>query len=268
MASLSGLKTRAFLNAKKALQSLRPGQRGGSGRVVFVGGVQRSGTTMVMTALDRSWDTDVFPETDPRAFDSFFMRDLEVIQRLHRESRFPFFVLKSLLEGHRVAELKTKFPGSKAVWLYRNYADMVNSHIVKWPGGREQIDDVVKDPNSAAYRGRGMTQETLDFVRGHFRPEMNDASALALFWCYRNQLLFDQGLEKDPDTLVLRYESLVTEPAATFRRLCDHIGLDYSPNLHALIHARSISKQAAPEIDPAIEEHCRVMFARLEEAAG
>ena len=236
-------------------------------KVILVSGVQRSGTNMFMNALERSWETDVYHEHDDRAFESYYMRDLPIIEALHARCKARFFVLKALLEAHKLRELKSAFPSAKVVWVFRNYADMINSHLVSWPGGREGIDEIVKDPSSAGFRGMGMSAETLSFVRAHFHPDMSDASALGLFWAYRNQLFFDQELENDPDTVLVRYEDLVMQPATTLKLACDQLGLPYSPGLHALIHSKSISKRASPAIDAEIEASCERMLGRLTEAA-
>ena len=235
--------------------------------VVLVSGVQRSGTNMLMSALERSWETDVYHEHDVRAFDNYYMRDLPIIQLLHSRCKARFFVLKALLEAHKLRDLKAAFPSVKSVWLFRNYADMINSHMVSWAGGRERIDQIVEDPSSGGFRTMGMSEETLAFVRAHFHPDMNDASALGLFWLYRNQLFFDQALQNDPDTMVVRYEDLVTQPGETLELVCDHLKLPYAPSLHAHIHSKSISKRASPQIDPEIEASCERMLTRLTEIA-
>src|SRR5688572_22752173 len=41
---------------------------------VFVAGVHRSGTNMMMDILERSWETDVLHESDSRAFEDNLMR--------------------------------------------------------------------------------------------------------------------------------------------------------------------------------------------------
>ena len=68
--------SRALLLGKKSLLHRLVGQAGGgaSRRYLFVGGVQRSGTNMLMDVLERSYETDVYHERDPRAFDGYQMR--------------------------------------------------------------------------------------------------------------------------------------------------------------------------------------------------
>ena len=267
MSKLTRLATKARVRGKSVRQVITRGLSTQQPRVILVSGVQRSGTNMLMDALERHWKTDVYHEYDSRAFDQYYMRDLATIEALHARSKARFFVIKALLEAHRLREIGDHFPGSKLVWMFRNYADMINSHMVSWPGFRERIDEIVVDPASAGFRGLGMSAQSLEFIRAHYRPDLNDASALALFWIYRNQLFFDQSLEEDPDSLVLRYEDIVTRPAPTLSKACERLGLPYSPGIHRHIHAKSISKRASPDIEAAIEGRCEAMLERLEAAA-
>ena len=256
--ALGKARSKAFLLSKGLRQAVRPA---GRARVLWVPGVQRSGTNLVMDVLERSWATAVFHERDPRAFQDYVMRPLSVIRALHRRSRAELFVVKALLESHRTGELLAAFEGARGLWLVRDHRDMVNSHLVSWPGYREDLDRILDDPASAGFRGLGMTPETRRVLAEHYDPADSVASHVALFWWLRNRLLFDQALERDPRMLVLSYEALVSEPAETVAALCAHAGLAYSPRLHAMIHARSIKKRAAPEISSrgggALRGRCR-----------
>src|ERR1700721_775604 len=80
----------------RAMRIMGPG---GGDYVVFVGGVQRSGTEMVMDVLERSPDTRVFHEQDPRAFDRFELRADEVIRPLAR-SVAPCVVFNPFCDNH------------------------------------------------------------------------------------------------------------------------------------------------------------------------
>ncbi len=262
------LRHEGFLAAKGLYQASRaPGRA----RVVLVPGVQRSGTNLVMNVLERSWRTAVFHERDPRAFDHYAMRPLPEIRALHGRCRAELFVLKALLESHRAGALLDAFDGvgggSRGLWLVRDYRDMVSSHLVSWPGYGEDLDKILEDPSSAGFRGLGMTPETLDELRAHYRPEGGVASHVALFWWLRNRLLFDQGLERDRRLLVVRYEALVGDPAATLRAICDHVGLAYQARLHSMIHGRSVKKRAGPAISEPVAALCEAMQARLWRAA-
>jgi len=241
-------------------------QRLGSERkksTVFVGGIQRSGTNMLMEVLERSLDTQVFHETDNRAFDGFMMRDESVIRELVEKSSAPLVVVKALHESHELDNLMERFAPSKAFWMVRRYDDMVSSNMKNWPGGRNQLENVIKDKRSAAWRGLGMTEETHAILRDAYRPGMNDASAIALFWFYRNQLFFDQKFDTDDRVLPIQYEFFVSSPAIHVRRIAEFIGCRPSQRMETLIHSRSIGKPKPSGIDPHVRELCDSMQERM-----
>lgn len=232
-------------------------------RFVFVAGLQRSGTNMVMDLFDKSWDTEVYREGDSRVFDDFLMKDVETVRRYVCRSPAKCVVIKALEEGHKLRELMATFQPAQCVWMFRHYDDMVNSNVKKWPNGRNQIDDIVKDPDSGGWRGAGMTDETLEIVRRHYRPDMNNASAIGLFWYYRNRLLFDQGLDRDEACAVISYESLVRDPRRYALFLADWCGIEARPAMHDFIFASSIKRDDTPPIEAPIRALCDEMYDQL-----
>ncbi len=234
--------------------------------ILFVAGVHRSGTNMMMEILQRSWETEVFDETDPRAFDQHMMRDEAVIRALIDNSAAPVTVLKALHEAHILGRLMATFAPAKAIWMFRSYDDAINSSLRRWPNWRNKIDALVRDRNAADWRGAGMTEETHRIVRQHYRPDIDDASATALFWYYRNQLLFDQGLDRDGRVLLVRYEDLVSDSGPYARRLTDALGIGLTPSMRRVAHTESLRKHAPPQIDSDIRALCERMLRALEEA--
>jgi hypothetical protein len=248
----------------------------GPKQTVFVAGVQRAGTPMVRDILEQSWPTEVFREFDPRAFDNYMMRPPAVIGHLIDAAPAPWVIVKALHEGHDLAGLLDRFRPAKAIWMFRGFDDMINSNMANWPGGRNQIEAIVAARDSAQdsdqgrartdWRGRGMTEATLATVRAHYHPAINDASALGLFWFYRNQLFFDQGFEADRRVLLMRYESLVEAPALEVDTVARFLGLRPTEPMRRLVVPGSVAKRPAPEIEPAVRRLCREMLARLDMA--
>ena len=236
------------------------------GTTIIVAGIQRSGTNMLMSVLGRSWHTDVYHETDDRAFDDYSLRSTETLEHLHTKSSAPFFVLKALQDAHRVKELCKHNGNSWVIWPYRNYDDMVNSHLVSWPGFRERMDEIANgDLVSSKWRTKGVSESTLHAIRQFEVTSLNTASCVALFWYMRNQVLFDQSLTADCRTLVVRYEDIVTRPADTLKAICNRTGIPYSSRLHSIIHSKSVKKRAAPDIDPQIRQMCEKLAEQLKQ---
>lgn len=63
----------------------------------FVTGVQRSGTNMVMDLFEADMGTEVFHETDSRAFHNYELRSFDVLSRLVDETAAPITIFKALL---------------------------------------------------------------------------------------------------------------------------------------------------------------------------
>jgi hypothetical protein len=236
---------------------------------VFVAGVHRSGTNMMMEVLERSWETDVFNEADPRAFDDYMMRDEATIRELADRSAAPVVVVKALNEAHDLLHLMDVFAPAKAIWMYRSYPDVVNSSLHHWPprgdGRRNKIDAIVMDRTAGEWRGLGMTDETHRMLCEHYRPGLDDASAEGLFWVYRNQLFFDQGLRRDPRVLLVSYEHLVSDEGDYGASLCAFLGISFTRAMRRVPFGESVRKREAPPIDAGIRALCERMQQSLEQ---
>lgn len=259
---------RTFLIGKSLLQRARrlaaaPGVR----RTVFVAGVQRSGTNMMMDVLERSLDTDVYHERDPRAFDHYEMRPPEVIRRLIDHSPAPCVVVKALCELQHLGDLLDRFAPAQAVWVVREPDDVVNSHLKLWTGMPESIRRIVEDGDTAGWRGRGMSARTRDVLAEHYSPGLDNASACALFWYLRNVLFFEQGLDRDPRVRVVRYEDLVTDPQHTFAEVFRFLGLAYTARVSRRVFASSVRKTPPPAVDPGVRTLCDSLKDRFDRAA-
>jgi hypothetical protein len=232
---------------------------------VFVAGMQRSGTNMLMETLEWSAHTDIYHETDERAFDNYEMRSRAVIRELTRRSSAPFFVVKSLCELDQIRSLMDEFSPAKTVWLVRSFDDTVNSAIRSFGHFADQVHRLARNKAAAGWRGRGMSDETQEVLRRFAHPSLTDASAAALMWYYRNVLLFEQGLDRDPRVRVVRYENLVRDPAGELRDVFAFVGLpDWSHWISRYIHPKSVGKSPRADIEPGIRAFCEGLRARFD----
>lgn len=232
-------------------------------RVVFLGGVQRSGTNMIMDILDRSPDTEVYHERDPRAYHNFQLKEQGVIRHLAR-SRSPCVIFKTLCDNDRLATLMSEFSRTSAIWVYRHFDEVVASHLAIRSWGRNQIDDLVHDRMAAGWRGRGMTDETWETVKRHYHSDLSRASAIALFWFYRNQLFFDQKLDVDPRVYMIKYAEFLSDPPAEVLKLAAFLDIRTTSRMVRYPHWRFIRRRRVMSIDQTIRELCGTMFRRLE----
>jgi hypothetical protein len=232
---------------------------------LFVVGAQRSGTNMLMECLDWSTETDVFHESDPRAFKDYQMLDRQVIHGLVQASRFPRIPIKALCEAEQTRALLDEFAPAKAIWVVRDYEDTVNSAMRNFPDFSARIQEIVRDPKTTpGWFARGISDETLNLLRTLNHADMTSATASALRWYIRNVLFFEQGLDLDDRVLVVQYANLVTRPAPTLETVFDFAGLgDFSSFVTRKVHARSIRKNAPPPIDPGVAQACASLQQRF-----
>ncbi|MCB1876288.1 MAG: sulfotransferase [Chromatiales bacterium] len=256
------LERRWYRWGKPALQSLkRPGQH--PGLHVFVAGSQRSGTNMVMELLELSTQTDVYHEHDGRAFDNYHMRDEATIRRLVDASRAEVFIIKALLEADRMRDFLDAYPPSKGLWIVRRVDDMVNSMLISFRNMANQARRILTGTDE--WFADGMSEHTRTVVEQLVKDDISDASASALQWYYRNALYFDKGMDKDERILLVPYERLIFHPDQEFRRICEFLGIDYSPRFIKGIRSSSFRKRPPPEIDPDIRATCEQMWGRFRE---
>ena len=236
-------------------------------RVIFLSGVHRSGTNLMMRVLERSIDTDVFHESDARAFDNYMMRGDDTLRALIERSPSRRIVFKALHEAHALRSLMARFQPSRAIWMYRHFDDVVNSILERWPRSRNMMDQIITKADAGGWRGLGMTDRTRELLRDVYRESMNDASITALFWYQRNQLLFDQNLERDRHCMLVNYEKLVQEPICNVRAICKFLDIAYVSCMHEIVHADSIAKRPSPAIEPRVRALCQDLYDKLAEVS-
>lgn len=230
---------------------------------VFVAGMQRSGTNLLMDVLDASVATQVFHETDPRAFEHYEMRDLAVIQLLARQCPAPVLVIKALCELDRIKRLMDTFTPAKTLWVVRDWRDSVNSATKSFgnfvPQWRRLANGEAND-----WRGRGMSPATRELLAAMYRPDANEAEGAAIMWFYRNALFFEQQLSADARVRVLFYEDMVQHPMREVAAVYDFLGLPgFNPRVAGRIHARSVKHRSPPDISPSVVALCDELLARF-----
>jgi hypothetical protein len=230
---------------------------------VFVAGMQRSGTNLLMDVLDASLATQVFHETDPRAFEHYEMRDQGMIKRLAQASPAPVFVIKALCELDRIRPLMDAFSPAKTLWVVRDWRDSASSAIKSFGNFVPQWLRLAQgDAND--WRGRGMSPATRELLAALYRPDASEAEGAAIMWFYRNVLFFEQLLAADARVRLLFYEDLVWQPAQEVAAVYDFLGLPgFSSAVAGRIHARSVKHRTPADISAAVATLCDELLARF-----
>ena len=259
----------SLLASKRAIQRIGSFVRKHERSVcLLVAGVQRSGTNMVMDVLERSYATEVYHERDPRAFANYQLREEEVIQSLIAHSRSPLVVVKCLMESQKLSSLMNAFVPARALWVFRDYHDAVNSMMRSFCNQANQVNRIVQDRDSDGWLGDCMSDATHEIISRLTTPDLDDANAAAIQWYFRNVRFYEQRLDRSPEMLAVHYDDLVTEPGEQFKRVFDFAGIEFSPRVLRRVRDSSIRRRLPPELREDVEDLCQQLYVRLKESAA
>ena len=252
----------------------RVGRRADSGeqQVVFIVGCQRSGTTLLTLIFERDYSAKVYGEfsrlSSMDVEEGLRLNPLNDVRETFEKSGYPLIVTKPLVETHRLLELQEYFPGSKAIWIYRNFEDVASSDLVEFGAGngvRNLRPIVLNTPGN--WRAQGTSQTTRELISEYFTEGMSNQDAAALFWYARNSLFFDMCLAENPAVIMVKYEELVTRPTRILSQIYDFIRQDLpATNLYKGVNGKSIGKGGSIDLSPPILELCSSMLERLDDA--
>ena len=238
---------------------------------IFVVGVQRSGTNMLVRGFEHAPEFEVRSENDREAFDRFHLRPEATIRALVERSGQAYVLFKPLIDSHRVLELldglDTPSPG-RAIWAYRDVDGRVRSAVAKFGDSNLQALRQIAAGRSDLWQAGGLSAERLAFLRSFDLAGMTAESGAALFWFLRNQLFFDLGLERRPDVALADYGATVDDPASAIHRLCAFLDFPYRPELAAHIDRRAAGAKPPLELDARVRAACTELEARLAAAYG
>jgi hypothetical protein len=252
---------------RKARWRRAHGVPAGTARPVYVVGLQRSGTNMLMRGVDEAPEVDVCNENDRRAFSRFRLRPDQVLVSTVRSSRHPLVLVKPLCESHRVDQLLDlpELPGGRALWVYREPVARARSEVSKFGDSNLAALRAIADGRGAEiWQGQRLPASSVDLVRSLDLSAMTPETAAVLFWVVRNQLYFDLGLDDRDDVVLVAYDAFVAEPERQMRRVCEFIGLPYRPALCAHVAPRTSHGAAPLAVDPPVLRLAEELLARLD----
>lgn len=265
---------RAPVAARKLWWRSTHGVEAGLSIPVFLFGVQRSGTNMVVRGLERSPEFEVHNENDRSVFQRYELRSIETVRDVVERSRSRFTLFKPLCDSHRADELLdalgTTMP-PRAIWAYRGMEGRVRSSLSKFRDHNLTIlADVAAGRALDRWQAQGIRPDTMELIRSFDWSSMSPASASALFWYVRNRLLFDLRLHERADVVVVSYRQLVQRPREAFEPVLDLLSVHFTDDLIAHIDAReSSSERRAPlDIHPRVRAVCTDLEARLDDVAA
>ena len=240
----------------------------GAKRVAFVLGCQRSGTNMLIWALGRSDSIWVYEEGSRPAFLGYRLAPQETLVRLVRRAPAPLVVFKPICDSHLADEILDGLPGSRALWIYRRYPDVVNSALRTWGDHQRNVMQWIAegDWERLDWRGERLTRENQELVRRLAREGLDSHDGAALFWYLRNQFLFELGLDRDPRILLLRYEDLVEDPHRGFGRIAGFLDTVLEPRTYQQVFRSSVGREPPHSFGSEVRALCDGLLERLDAA--
>lgn len=246
---------------------------------VFLVGNGRSGTNMLARQLGKSWQVELYNEDHPTAFQDWRLKDLTIIEELVICSRAPVTLFKAQQDTHLTRVLLSHFPTAKSLFIFRHYHDVVNSARKKFwndhnPSGPKKIGESITVVESwiksdfAALGDVPLPEETKNFIKSRWNPNLGIESAIALHWLFRNRLFFDMNLYQEPRIKSVQYESVVLDPTREFQDICRFLELQFEFKMADGIFSSSIKRGPPPPIDLRIEADCKELWQRLCQHTG
>jgi hypothetical protein len=241
----------------------------GSALPVYVVGLQRSGTNMLLRGLDSAPEVEVRGENDKTLFHRFRLRSDDILRATLRRSRHAIVLVKPLCDSQRVDQL-LDLPGvrhGRAIWAYRDVDDRARSELSKFGSSNlDALRRIAGGESPDPWQGERLGDEARALIRSFDYDTMTPDTAAALFWYVRNGLYFDLGLDERDDVLLSSYDALVADPETSMRELCAFIDFPCRPQLWQHVAPRSTHGRRPLDIDPRVRDLCDQLTARLEAA--
>ena len=233
----------------------------GSARAVYLVGLQRSGTNMLVRGLDAAPEVEARNENDQAVFRRFRLRGDDVLRAVLTRSRHRVVLVKPLCDSHRVTELLALTPGSRALWMWRDVDDRARSEVAKFGDATLRALRAIAAGDGTIWQAGGLSPASVELIRSFDLAAMDPHTGAALFWYVRNELYFTLGLDRRDDVLPVSYGDMVADPPAAARRVCDFIGLPYRPEFAADVTAGP-ARGPLP-IDPRVRALCAQLTEQL-----
>ena len=232
---------------------------------VFLVGCGRSGTSMLLHHLGRSWSVDPFNEDHQAAFNNYRLRPLDVIEKLVDRSYARAAVFKPVITTPHSCEYLNRFPNARLIFVYRHYHDVVNSSLNRFgPADRlAHVNSWMAD-NFGKFAPISPPEQTKTAIRQLWKPTLSPESAAALYWLLHNSLWFDLNLHLNERAMLVSYESLVADAVPKMRAVCDFLNLKFEPEMADDIRSTSVGRDPQPVLDRNIETACEALWQQLQ----
>ena len=236
---------------------------------VWVLGLQRSGTNMLLRGFEGAPNVDVVNENSRRAFRRYRLRPDDDLVAILEWSRHEFVVFKPLADSHRGAQLLEDVapgPPGRALWVHRDVVGRTRSSLSKFGDhDRRVVTSIVRGEGAHLWQAQGLSPSAMQVLHRFCSPDMTAATGSALLWYARNEMVLSSGLAGRSDVLLTSYDHLLARPDAVWASICEFLGMPESPQLVGHVTPRPLQAPGAdPGIDDAVLLLCRELQQRLD----
>ena len=174
---------RAPVAARKVWWRSTHGVEAGLSTPVFLVGVQRSGTNMVVRGLERSPEFEVHNENDRRVFHRYELKQpRRPFASVVGESRARYTLFKPLCDSHRTDQLLDRLGTTmppRAIWAYRGMEGRVRSSLSKFRDHNLTVmADIAAGRSLERWQAQGLRPETMELIRSFDWEQMTPALGL------------------------------------------------------------------------------------------
>lgn len=241
-------------------------------QIVFIIACQRSGTSIMVKVFQKDFQTKVYEDEhspitseDTKTFIRF--NSFESLRKIFNRVHAKVIITKPLVELQNILSYFDLFPGSKAIWIYRNYKDVAFSNITHFgkENGHRNLRPILEN-DQKNWRSENLPSNIRNVVLEHYHDDMSSYDAAALFWYVRNALFFDLGLDKREDVAMCKYEDFVSKPKENIKRLYTFLDIPYpGDKIVDEVHTKATGKGTKLTLSPEIDEICKRLYKKMEE---
>lgn len=236
----------------------------GRSRPGFIVGCGRSGTSMLLSHLSKSWQVEPYNEDHPAAFDNYRLKDTGTIAKLVKTSRAPLSLFKPILSTTTTIRLLSTFPQARFLFVFRHFDDVVKSSMKKF-GAENRLGHVRSwmEDDFGEFAFAPPPEVTRKYLRELWRPNASAETGAALYWLFYNRLFFDLDLDQQDRLLLVQYERIVQNPGRSMEDIAEFLGIQFAPSMPEGIFTTSVKHEPANSIDSQVRAECLGLWRRL-----
>jgi len=238
-------------------------------KIIFILGCQRSGTTIIQQLVSMSPLVKYHGEGElPYFYDadgekSFRFKSTNDIEQYTDDEAYDFIALKPLYESHNIEQLLSDHEGSKAIWVFRNYNDVIKSHLNYY--NFDAIDYIrpVFNLKIKSWINEYVPQNVSELLKQLSIDELSDADAYALFWLLRSSIYLNISESHKNKVLLINYEDLISMPEQQTSRLFNFLDIAKKSFFYKIIRSGIVKNSYNFKINPIIKIECDRIYKEL-----